>query len=330
MKPISVTGIKPTGNPHIGNYLGMYRPALDLMEKYQGFYFVADYHALTTMRDAAKLRGLVYEVAASWLALGLDPEESVFFRQSDIPEIPELCWALSCFTSKGLLNRAHAYKDAVEGNLSSNRDPDEGINAGLFYYPVLMAADILLYGADVVPVGLDQKQHIEITRDIAMALNHTYGEVLKVPEGVIQEAVMKVPGIDGRKMSKSYGNVIPIFAPEKQLRKQVMRIVTDSKRPEDPKEPEGDTLFSLLEFFAPSDRLAEIRGLYINGGAAYGSLKKELAELILARFAEPRKKFDALMQDKPYIDKVLMQGAEKARAAAKPILAKVRKVTGID
>lgn len=330
MKPISVTGIKPTGNPHIGNYLGMYRPALNLMEKYQGFYFVADYHALTTMRNASKLRDLVYEVAASWLALGLDPDDSVFFRQSDIPEVPELCWVLSCFTSKGLLNRAHAYKDAVDSNLSAERDPDEGVNAGLFYYPVLMAADILLYGSDVVPVGLDQKQHIEITRDIASAFNHTYGEVLKVPEGVIQEAVMKVPGIDGRKMSKSYNNVIPIFGAEKKLRKQVMRIVTDSKRPEDPKDPDGDTLFSLLEFFAPSDRLEEIRGLYVNGGAAYGSLKKELAELILARFAEPRKKFDALMQDKPYIDKVLMRGAEKARAAAKPILAKVREVTGID
>jgi tryptophanyl-tRNA synthetase len=193
-----------------------------------------------------------------------------------------------------------------------------------------MAADILLYGADVVPVGLDQKQHIEITRDIAMAFNHTYGEVLKVPEGVIQETVMKVPGVDGRKMSKSYGNVIPIFAPEKQLRKQVMRIVTDSKRPEDSKDPEGDTLFSLLEFFAPPERREEIRGLYVNGGAAYGTLKKELAGLILDTFAEPRKKFNTLMQDKPYIDKVLMQGAQKARAVAQPVLAKVRKVTGID
>jgi tryptophanyl-tRNA synthetase len=330
MKPIALTGIKPTGNPHIGNYLGMYRPALELMENYQGMYFVADYHALTTMRDAQTLRGLVYEVAASWLALGLDPEKAIFFRQSDIPEIPEFTWILSCFTSKGLLNRAHAYKDAVDENLANNRDPDEGINAGLFYYPVLMAADILLYGSAVVPVGLDQKQHIEITRDIAEAFNRTYGDVLTVPEGIIQDSVKKVPGLDGRKMSKSYGNVIPIFAPEKQLRKQVMRIVTDSKRPEDPKDPESDNLFGLLQFFAGPERLEEIRQLYINGGAAYGDLKKELATLILEEFAGARRKFDALIADKAYLDQVLDEGAEKARAIAKPILAKARKVTGID
>jgi tryptophanyl-tRNA synthetase len=330
MKPIALTGIKPTGNPHIGNYLGMYRPALDLMKNYQGMYFVADYHALTTMRDAQHLRDLVYEVAASWLALGLNPEEAIFFRQSDIPEIPEFSWILACFTSKGLLNRAHAYKDAVDANLALDHDPDEGINAGLYNYPVLMAADILLYGSDVVPVGLDQKQHIEITRDIAMAFNRAYGEVLKVPEGIIQENVMKVPGIDGRKMSKSYGNVIPIFAPEKQLRKQVMRIVTDSKHPEDPKDPEGDNLFSLLQFFAAPERLEQIRLLYINGGAAYGDLKKELADLILQQFGDARTKFEALIQDKPHLDRVLMDGAKKARAIAKPILAKARKVTGVD
>ncbi|QRN82320.1 tryptophan--tRNA ligase [Chloroflexota bacterium] len=330
MKPIALTGIKPTGNPHIGNYLGMYRPALNLMENYQGMYFVADYHALTTMRDAQTLRDLVYEVAASWLALGLDPDKAIFFRQSDVPEIPEFAWILACFTSKGLLNRAHAYKDAVDTNLGNNHDPDEGINSGLFYYPVLMAADILLYGSAVVPVGLDQKQHIEITRDIAEAFNRTYGEVLTVPEGIIQEAVKKVPGLDGRKMSKSYDNVIPIFATEKKVRKQVMRIVTDSKRPEDPKDPEGDNLFSLLQFFATPDRLEEIRQLYINGGAAYGDLKKELANLILDEFAEPREKFNALIADKANIDKILNEGAEKARAIAKPILAKARKATGID
>lgn len=330
MKPIALTGIKPTGRPHIGNYLGMYRPALDLMEDYLGMYFVADYHALTTMHDAQALRELVYEVAASWLALGLDPDEAIFFRQSDIPEIPEFTWILSCFTSKGLLNRAHAYKAAVDENLELARDPDEGINAGLFYYPVLMAADILLYGSDVVPVGLDQKQHIEITRDIAEAFNRTYGEVLKVPEGVIQESVMKVPGIDGRKMSKSYENTIPIFAPEKSLRKQVMRIVTDSKRPEDPKDPEGDTLFALLRFFASPDRLEEIRALYLHGGAAYGTLKKELAGLILDHFAEARQRFTELMADKAYLDQVLMQGAQKAREMGRPYLKAARKATGID
>ncbi len=330
MKPIALTGIKPTGRPHIGNYLGMYRPALDLMEDYLGMYFVADYHALTSMHDAEALRELVYEVAASWLALGLDPNEAIFFRQSDIAEIPEFTWILSCFTSKGLLNRAHAYKAAMDENIQMGRDPDEGINAGLFYYPVLMAADILLYGSDVVPVGLDQKQHIEITRDIAEAFNRTYGETLKVPEGVIQESVMKVPGIDGRKMSKSYDNTLPIFAPENKLRKQVMRIVTDSKRPEDPKNPEGDTLFTLLSFFASRERLEEIRTLYLHGGAAYGALKKELAGLILDHFKEARARFTELIDDQAYLDKVLLEGAEKARAMGKPYLQAARKATGID
>jgi tryptophanyl-tRNA synthetase len=260
----------------------------------------------------------------------LDPDEAIFFRQSDIPEIPEFTWILSCFTSKGLLNRAHAYKAAVDENLEMGRDPDEGINAGLFYYPVLMAADILLYGSDVVPVGLDQKQHIEITRDIAEAFNRTYGEVLNVPEGIIQEAVMKVPGIDGRKMSKSYDNTLPIFAPEKKLRKQVMRIVTDSKRPEDPKDPEGDTLFTLLSFFASPDRLEEIRDLYLHGGAAYGTLKKELAGLILDHFGEARQRFNELIDNKAYLDNVLLEGAEKARAMGKPYLQAARKATGID
>jgi len=330
MKPIALTGIKPTGKPHIGNYLGMYRPALDLMENYLGMYFVADYHALTSMHDPKALKDLVYEVAASWLALGLNPDEAIFFRQSDIPEIPEFTWILSCFTSKGLLNRAHAYKAAMDENLEIGRDPDEGINAGLFYYPILMAADILLYGSDVVPVGLDQKQHIEITRDIAEAFNRSYGPVLKVPEGLIQESVMKVPGIDGRKMSKSYDNTIPIFAPEKKLRKQIMRIITDSKRPEDPKNPDGDNLFALLQFFASSERLEEIRQLYLHGGAAYGALKKELSELILDHFAEARAKFDKLIDDKPYLDKILLEGAEKARQIGIPYLKAARKATGID
>ncbi len=330
MKPIALTGIKPTGKPHIGNYLGMHRPALSLMEDYLGLYFVADYHALTTMNDPERLREMVYEVAASWLALGLDPEKAVFFRQSDIPEIPEFTWILSCFTSKGLLNRAHAYKAAVDANLELGRDPDEGINAGLFYYPVLMAADILMYGADVVPVGLDQKQHIEITRDIAEAFNRTYGDILKVPEGLIQESVMKVPGIDGRKMSKSYDNTIPIFAPEKQLRKQVMRIVTDSKRPEDPKDPESCNVFALLKFFAPPDRLEEISQLYLHGGAAYGSLKKELAQLILDHFAEARERFEALIQNRDQLDRILAEGAQKARDIGRPYLMAARKAIGID
>ncbi len=330
MKPIALTGIKPTGNPHIGNYLGMYQPALSLMEEYLGLYFVADYHALTTMRDPKKFNELVYEVAASWLALGLDPEKAVFFRQSDIHEIPEFAWILACFTSKGLLNRAHAYKAAMDENIDLGRDPDEGINAGLYNYPVLMAADILLYGSDVVPVGLDQKQHIEIARDIAEAFNRVYGNVLKVPDGIIRESVMKVPGIDGRKMSKSYNNVIPIFGPEKKIRKQVMRIVTDSTPPEDPKDPDTCNVYTLLKFFAAPERLKEIRNLYINGGAAYGTLKKELAQLVLAHFAQARQRFDDLLKDKAYIDRVLAEGAEKARDIGRPYLLAARKAIGID
>ncbi len=330
MQPISLTGIKPTGNPHIGNYFGMYRPAINLTEKYLGMYFIADYHALTTLHEPKVLRELVYEVAASWLALGLDLDKAIFFRQSDIPEVPELTWILSCFTSKGLLNRAHAYKASIDLNVALNHDPDEGINAGLFYYPVLMAADILLYGSDVVPVGLDQKQHIEITRDIADALNRSYGNVLKVPEGIIQEDVQSIPGIDGRKMSKSYDNTIPIFATEKQLRKQVMRIVTDSRTPNEPKDPDTCNLYGIFRHFATAENLAATRDRYLKGGLAYGALKAELADLILAYFADAREKYAHLISNHAYLDQVLADGAEKARAIAKPVLARVRKATGID
>jgi tryptophanyl-tRNA synthetase len=330
MRPISLTGIKPTGNPHIGNYFGMYKPAISLTEKYLGMYFIADYHALTSLHDPRILKELVYEVAASWLALGLDLDKAIFFRQSDIPEIPEFTWILSCFTAKGLLNRAHAYKAAMDHNLELNHDPDDGINAGLYYYPVLMAADILLYNSDVVPVGLDQKQHIEITRDIADAFNRTYGRILKLPEGIIQEDVQSIPGIDGRKMSKSYDNTIPIFAPEKQLRKQVMRIVTDSKTPDEPKNPETCNLFGIYRYFASPSRLAEVRQRYLVGGLGYGELKLELADLVVAYFTEAREKYNQLIDDRTYLDAVMVNGAEKARAIAKPVLARARKAIGMD
>ncbi|MFZ3071090.1 MAG: tryptophan--tRNA ligase [Anaerolineaceae bacterium] len=330
MQPISLTGIKPTGNPHIGNYFGMYKPALALTEKYLGLYFVADLHALTTTPERKELQSLIYEVAASWIALGLDPEKSVFFRQSAIPEVPECAWILSCVTSKGLLNRAHAYKAAVEKNAELGRDPDFDVNAGLYNYPVLMAADILLYNSDVVPVGLDQKQHIEITRDIAEAFNRTYGKTLKVPEGIIQEEVQSVPGTDGRKMSKSYHNTLPIFAPEKELRKQVMRIVTDSKTPEEPKDPDTCNLFQIYRLFAPEQCLREVRSLYLNGGLAYGTLKQELADLMLAYFAEARSVYAILIDDHAYLDKVLGEGAIKAREIGRPVLNRMRRVVGLD
>ncbi|NLW71283.1 MAG: tryptophan--tRNA ligase [Chloroflexi bacterium] len=330
MAKISLTGIKPTGNPHIGNYFGMYKPAIALTEKYLGLYFVADLHAITTTPDRHELQDLIYEVAACWLALGLDPEKSIFFRQSDVPEIPELTWYLSCLTPKGLMNRAHAYKAAVETNTSSDRDPDDGINMGLYNYPVLMAADILLYNSDVVPVGLDQKQHIEIARDIAQNFNRQYGKTLKVPEGVIDEAMHSIPGIDGRKMSKSYGNTLPIFASDNALRKQVMRIVTDSRRPEEPKDPDSDNLYQIFRLFATPERLAEVREAYLRGGLGYAVLKEELYETMLVYFGPARETYNALMADRPHLDRLLKAGAEKARAIGKPVLARVRKAAGID
>lgn len=330
MKPISLTGIKPTGNPHIGNYFGMYKPAIALTEKYLGLYFVADLHALTSTPERKELQQMIYEVAAGWLALGLDPENSVFFRQSDIPEIPECAWMLSCLTSKGLMNRAHAYKASVDKNLEAERDPDDGINMGLYNYPVLMAADILLYGSDVVPVGLDQKQHIEIARDIAENFNRVYGKTLKLPEGLYTKDLQDVPGIDGRKMSKSYGNTIPIFADEKSLRKQVMRIVTDSRTPEEPKNPVGDNLFQIFRLFASPERTEEVRQHYLAGGLGYGTLKQELAETILAYFGSARQKFNDYMQDTAALDAILARGAVKARDIAVPVLKRMRKAVGID
>ena len=330
MKPISLTGIKPTGNPHIGNYFGMYKPAIALTEKYLGLYFVADLHALTTTPDRKDLQHLIYEVAAGWLALGLDPDNSVFFRQSDVPEIPECAWMLSCLTSKGLMNRAHAYKAAVDKNLEAEHDPDDGINMGLFNYPVLMAADILLYGSDVVPVGPDQKQHIEITRDIAENFNRTYGKTLKLPDGLYTKDLVDVPGIDGRKMSKSYGNTIPIFADDKTMRKQVMRIVTDSRTPEEPKNPDGDNLFQIFQLFATPERTEEVRQQYLAGGLGYGTLKQELAETVLAYFGDARQKFSNYLQDTAALDAILARGAVKARDIAIPVLKRMRKAVGID
>jgi len=320
----------PTGNPHIGNYFGMYKPAIALTEKYLGLYFVADLHALTTTPDRKELQHLIHEVAAGWLALGLDPDNSVFFRQSGIPEIPECAWMLACVTSKGLMNRAHAYKAAVDKNLEAERDPDDGINMGLYNYPVLMAADILLYGSDVVPVGLDQKQHIEIARDIAENFNRTYGKTLKLPEGLFAEDLQDVPGIDGRKMSKSYGNTIPIFADENTIRKQVMRIVTDSRTPEEPKNPDGDNLFQIFRLFATPERTEEVRQHYLAGGLSYGTLKQELSDTILAYFDDARQKFNDYMQDTTALDAILERGAEKARDIAIPILKRMRKAVGID
>jgi len=329
LKQIALTGLKPSGSPHIGNYLGMLKPSLELAEKFQALYFIPDYHALTTVRDREQLANLTYQAAATWLALGLNPDEEIIYRQSDIPEVFELAWVLSCFTAKGLLNRAHAYKAIVDDNIAEGREEDKNINVGLFTYPVLMAADILLFGTHVVPVGLDQQQHLEITRDIALTFNANYGDVLTIPEAVIREEVMTIPGIDGRKMSKSYNNVIPIFAPSNQVRKPVMRIVTDSKRPEDPKDPDECNIFAIYRHLAATDAVAAKRELYLKGGLAYGEMKKELVALLETTFSEQRDRYNALMGNPDEINKILEKGAEKARDIAAPILAKVRKAVGV-
>lgn len=329
MKQIALTGIKPTGQPHIGNYLGMIKPALELAVDYQALYFIADYHALTTVKDKKELQDLTYQVTATWLALGLDPDEVIFFRQSDIPEVFELAWVLACFTAKGLLNRAHAYKTIVDENVTAGREEDKGINTGLYTYPVLMAADILLYGSHVVPVGLDQKQHLEITRDVAMLFNKTYRDVLVVPEAVIREDVMTITGLDGRKMSKSYNNVIPILAPANQIEKQVKRIVTDSKRPEEPKDPDECNIFAIYRHFVDADAVELIERMYREGGLAYGYMKNELFRLLEDIFLEERVIYNGLMKNRDLLDKVLENGAEKARDIAVPIMRKVRKAVGV-
>ncbi len=327
---ISLTGIKPTGNIHIGNYFGAIKPALALTEKFFGVYFVADLHALNSNPSPKELQQLIYEVAASWIAFGLDTEKAIFFRQSDIHEIPELTTILSAVTPKGLMNRAHAYKAVLDKNAESGRDPDDGVNMGLYTYPILMAADILLYNSDVVPVGSDQKQHVEIARDIADNLNRIYGKTFKLPEGLIAEDVQSIPGTDGRKMSKSYNNTLPIFTSEKDLRKQVMRIVTDSTPPEEPKNPDGDNLFQIFKFFGSPERVEEVRQLYIHGGLAYGKLKEELYENMLIAFGPARQRYFELMDNKSEIDVILATGAERARELGRPVLAKVRKSVGLD
>jgi tryptophanyl-tRNA synthetase len=329
MEKIALTGIKPTGTPHIGNYLGMIKPALELADPFRSFYFIADYHALTTIKDADTLKTLTYQVAATWLALGLDPEQVVFYRQSDIPEIFELAWILSCVTPKGTLNRAHAYKAATEANTAAGKTPDADISAGLFIYPVLMAADILLFGAHIVPVGHDQKQHVEIARDVAGAFNKSFGNLLVLPEPRIQAEVETIPGIDGRKMSKNYANTIPIFGDPAKIRRKIMRIVTDSKRPEEPKDPNACNLFQIYRHFAPPQALERTRQTYIRGGLAYSDLKAELFDLLQIKFESAAEAYQALIEDTPRLDRIFEMGAKKARSLAVPTMQKIRGRIGV-
>lgn len=318
----ALTGIKPTATPHLGNYLGAIRPALKLAETYRTFYFIADYHALTTVRDPKLLQQYLYDVAATWLACGLDPDRTLLYRQSDLPEVFELGWVLSCLLATGQLERGHAYKDA----LAKGESP----NAGIFNYPVLMAADILLFDTDLVPVGKDQKQHLELTRDVAARLNYLYGEgTVVVPDPLIAEAPL-VPGTDGEKMSKSRDNTIPLFAPAKKLRKVVMRIATSSEPLEAPKDPEPSTVFQLYRQVASTAQVAEMERKLREGGYGWGHAKEDLAQALETELGPMRARYEALRPDEPRLDAILAQGAEKGRAIARGTLQRVRRAVGIE
>jgi tryptophanyl-tRNA synthetase len=328
---VVLTGIKPTGIPHIGNWLGAIRPGLQLAERAetQAIYFIADYHALSSVHDAAELRHMTYDVAATWLALGLDPARVLIYRQSDIPEIFELTWILTCMTTKGWMNKAHAYKAAVQKNMEAGEaDPDVGINIGLYTYPILMAADILLFDTNLVPVGRDQVQHIEIARDIALRVNHLYGPVLTLPEALVDDDVAVVPGLDGRKMSKSYGNVVPLFLSSKQLRQTINKIVTDSTPPEVPKDPESSSIFQMYRAVASPERARELAARY-RTGIGWGEAKAALFELLDAELGPARERYAALMADTQRIDAILEDGARRARTVARCTLDRVRAAIGV-
>jgi tryptophanyl-tRNA synthetase len=329
-KKISLTGIKPTGTLHIGNYFGAIKPALRLAEQYEARYFIADYHALNMIHDAAELRQNILHIAAGWLAAGLDPDKVLFYRQSDVPETFELSTILSAFTAKGLMNRAHAYKAACDKNAEKGSDTDAGINMGLFTYPILMAADILLFDADFVPVGRDQTQHIEMAADIAGSVNANYKkQLLHIPQSYVEDNVAVIPGLDGRKMSKSYGNTIPLFAAEKDLRKLIMRIVTNSQGVAEPKEPERSDIFALYKLFASSDEQAALAARYRAGGMGWGEAKEELFRVVNRELSPLRTRYDALVAEPDKVRGILAAGAEKARVLARQTLQRLRDATGI-
>ncbi|HEV2682153.1 MAG TPA: tryptophan--tRNA ligase [Rhodanobacter sp.] len=327
-----LTGITTTGTPHLGNYVGAIRPAVEASRRadVDAFYFMADYHALIKSDDAARIERSRLEIAATWLAAGLDPQRVTFYRQSDIPEIPELTWFLTCVASKGMLNRAHAYKAAVDRNTETGEDADAGITAGLYMYPVLMAADILAFDAHQVPVGRDQIQHIEMARDLGQRFNHIHGrEFFVLPEALIEEQVATLPGLDGRKMSKSYDNTIPLFAGgKKQLRETIMRIVTDSRLPGEAKDPDNSSLFTIFRAFASEAETAAFRQALLDG-MGWGDAKQVLYERIESDVAPMRERYEAFMADPAAIEVILQQGAQKARAIATPKIAALRDALGL-
>ncbi|WP_417909875.1 tryptophan--tRNA ligase [Candidatus Electronema sp. PJ] len=316
-----LSGIQPSGQLHIGNYFGMMKSVISSVETADLYAFIVDLHALTSVHDRAKLSAGTLEAAADFLALGLDPDKCTFWVQSDVPEVCELAWILSTVTSMGLLERCHSYKDKTAKGIAASH--------GLFAYPVLMAADILLYQAEIVPVGKDQKQHLEVARDIAVSFNNNFGETFILPEAAISESTAVVPGLDGQKMSKSYGNTIPMFLEDKELRKRVMAVQTDCTPVEDPKDPAKCNLYALLKLFASKEKMEEVHGLYVNGGAAYGYLKQDLFELIRDHFTAARARKKELMANQDGLRAILKQGAEKARAKAVVTLDLVRDRAGL-
>ena len=317
-----LSGIQPSGSLHIGNYFGMMKPMIEMQQDNELFCFIVNYHAMTSLHDGGMLKQNTLDAAIDFLALGLDPDKCFFWVQSDVPEVAELTWILSCHTSLGLLERSHSYKEKVARGLVPN--------TGLYTYPVLMAADILLFNAEVIPVGKDQKQHIEITRDIAERFNHTYGEIFVLPEPRISDDIALIPGIDGQKMSKSYGNAIEIFEDEKSLKKKVMKIVTDSTPVEDSKDPESCNVVALYKLFAGADLTEEMRQRYISGGTGYGQAKKELLEILIEYFRPYKEKRKVFENDPAEVYRILDRGAEKTRAQASVVLKKVRDAVGLN
>ena len=325
-----LTGITTSGSPHLGNYVGAIRPAIVASQSadHESFFFLADYHALIKAQDPERLHQSTKEIAAAWLALGLDTRKVVFYRQSDIPEIPQLTWLLTCMTAKGLMNRAHAYKGAVADNLAAGEDGDYAINMGLFSYPILMAADILMFNAQIIPVGRDQIQHVEMARDIAQRFNHRYGELFQLPAAQVDDNVAILQGLDGRKMSKSYGNTIPLFTAEKQLKKHINKIVTNLLEPGEPKDADTSTVFQIWRAFANQQQTAEMRVRFAEG-IGWGEAKKELYELVNEQLREPRERYNELLQDPARIENALAEGAERARVESSELMRQLRDAVGI-
>ena len=325
-----LTGITTSGTPHLGNYVGAIRPAIEASRtgEFESFFFLADYHALIKCQDADRVHQSTREIAAAWLALGLDTEKVTFYRQSDIPEISELTWLLTCMTAKGLMNRAHAYKGAVQNNIDAGEDEDMAISMGLFSYPILMAADILMFNAHKIPVGRDQIQHVEMARDIAQRFNHHYGEHFVLPEAQVDDDVAILQGLDGRKMSKSYGNTIPLFLSEKQLKKHINKIKTNLLEPGQPKDPDSSAVFQIWQAFANKSQVQAMRDEFANG-IAWGEAKLQLFELVNEQLKEPREKYLQFLENPAEVEAVLKQGAERARQSSSVLIADVRQAVGI-